>query len=221
MAYIDAKMSGNLRSSSTPQPVQSGPPASSTAPVSKPAHSATHGQLQEIDLGPSSTLRNIAATEAAYRRLESGQPATDTSATAPTRKPRPPRLGRDGKPLPPRRNRGPQRTEDDFARDALVEQIMRESQLNMYDSVPARTSVANGAPPGADEAADERLADEFRREYLAAMEEKNASKKPPGPPGLASREKDGTLKGPKLGGSRSQRAAMRAAEEAAAKGKKR
>ena len=72
-------------------------------------------------------------------------------------------------------------------------------------------------PPGAanageedDAAADDRIAEEFRREFLDAMAERQRRKKPVGPPSKPGAKKDEeVLKGPKLGGSRNTRAAMR------------
>ncbi|KAK4982057.1 hypothetical protein LTR66_009513, partial [Elasticomyces elasticus] len=91
--------------------------------------SAGQGRLQEIDLGPDATLRNIARTAHAAQRLATGNaspfPPQEQSAKASAR----PRLGKDGKPRPPRR-RQPLRSEDDVARDSLVEQVLRESRLD-------------------------------------------------------------------------------------------
>jgi hypothetical protein len=68
-------------------------------------------------------------------------------------------------------------------------------------------------PSGADEddgAADDRIAEEFKREFMDALAERQQKKKPAAPPGKPGAKKDEeVLKGPKLGGSRSQRAAMR------------
>jgi hypothetical protein len=77
------------------------------------------GKLLEIDLGPDTALENIARTEAAKRRLETGE--SETVAMKPARKPR---LGRDGKPWRTRKGRN----EDDIKRDELVEAVMRESK---------------------------------------------------------------------------------------------
>lgn len=183
--------------------------------IKNPEHGIGQGNLCEIDLGPTSTHRNVTLTAAARQRLESGghSTPTDPPPSSKTIKARPPRLGRDGKPLPPRRNRAVRRNSADLARDALVEQILRESRLDIYDE-PETSGAAGtaGVAPGLDEAADERVADAFRREFLASLEEKNSRKSgAPAPPSL----------GPKLGGSRQQRAAhaMRALEEKA-KGKK-
>lgn len=62
-----------------------------------------------------------------------------------------------------------------------------------------------------DQAADDRVADEFRNSFLNAQSERQRQKVKHGPP--TRDEKTGKVieepKGPKLGGSRSQRAAMR------------
>ncbi|KAK4956096.1 hypothetical protein LTR28_005967 [Elasticomyces elasticus] len=188
--------------------------------------SAGQGRLQEIDLGPDATLRNIARTAHAAQRLATGNasplPPQEQSAKASAR----PRLGKDGKPRPPRR-RQPLRSEDDVARDSLVEQVLRESRLDMYE---ATTAAAAGESAGArargdgEQAADDALAEDFRRDFLAAMEERNVRRMPP-PPGMTGGAKPPggkaeAPKGPKLGGSRSQRAAMRALEEKGGKRKK-
>lgn len=61
-----------------------------------------------------------------------------------------------------------------------------------------------------DGAADDRLAEEFRREFMDAMAQRQQKKKPVVPPGKPGAKKDEeVLKGPKLGGSRNARAAMR------------
>jgi hypothetical protein len=95
------------------------------------------GKLLEIDLGPDTTLENIARTEAAKRRLETG--GSETVAMKPARKPR---LGRDGKPWRLRKGRN----EEDIKRDELVEAVMRESKRKFqhppmsYSSTNIRTS---------------------------------------------------------------------------------
>jgi hypothetical protein len=73
------------------------------------------------------------------------------------------------------------------------------------------------APGGSDgdQAADDLLAERFRQEFLDAVDSRNIRRAAPAPPGAAKGEE--RPKGPKLGGSRSARAAMRALEEKAAK----
>lgn len=78
---------------------------------------ATLGKLQEIDLGPDATARNIAATQAAKRRLAGELPE-------PVEAPQRVRLRPDGKPWRQRRRRN----SEDVKRDQLVEEVMRESK---------------------------------------------------------------------------------------------
>lgn len=72
-------------------------------------------------------------------------------------------------------------------------------------------------PLNADQDADDALAEQFRREFLDSIDSRNQRKPapPPGPKGAKDQPK-----GPKLGGSRSARAAMRLQEEQAAKNKR-
>lgn len=98
---------------------------------------------------------------------------------------------------------------------------MSESGLGIYDAnASSNATAANATTRGHDEAADERIAEEFKREFLASLEEKRVLKPPP-MPGQGAGKGGVEVKGPKLGGSRQQRAAMREVQErAAAKGKK-
>ena len=64
-----------------------------------------------------------------------------------------------------------------------------------------------------EEAADERLAEQFRRDFLDAMSSRRQRKPAVKKTGPGAKEED-KQKGPKLGGSRSARAAMRELEKA-------
>ena len=175
---------------------------------------AALGKIDEINLGTDASTKNNERTEDYLRRVRDGEALPDPDQKPP--KKRKPRIGRDGKPYNPRPRRGPD--PEDVKRDQLVEAVLRESGLGMYDAaVPASTG--DTVPAAGDEDADERLAEQFRQEYLDAMEARrqNAPKMP------ASKGAGADVqRGPKLGGSRSARAAMRERElaEAAAKGKK-
>lgn len=181
-----------------------------------PRQAATVGQIQEVDLGPDASARNIAMTEAAMRRFGdhngrySPAPAPEMTSK--------PRIGRDGQPQPlPRKKR---RGSDDMKRDELVEALLRENKVDLFDLPPStsKTTANDSAAsvPGANSAADDELAERFQREYLEAMASRREirNKPPPGPttgpPGSKVSE---IAKGPKLGGSRSARAAMHAAEK--------
>lgn len=163
---------------------------------------AALGRLHEVDLGPDATARNIALTEAAQRRLD-GEPEEDEK----------PRLRRDGKPF--RRKR---RTSTDVKRDKLVEEVMRESKLEIYDDDDGGGGEEGD---GEDGAADDRIAEKFRRDFLDAVSNRRRRA-----PAAAANKVNGKVvapepRGPKLGGSRSARAKIREmALEEAAKGKR-
>ncbi|KAI1470086.1 uncharacterized protein F4812DRAFT_421468 [Daldinia caldariorum] len=201
---------------------------------------ALQGQLLEIDLGEEARSRNEALTERATRKLQ-GQLVDDEdddeddeqlrNGDGSARPKKKVRLGRDGKPWRPRNRRN----SDDIKRDQIVEEILRESRLDVYET-PTPPPLTSG--PGANanvnakdgdnddgQAADDRIAEEFRREFMDAMAErrkrrKKASNAPAGPSGSGGKggagkgkgggaADDEVLRGPKLGGSRNVRAAMR------------
>ncbi|KAI0889828.1 uncharacterized protein GGS22DRAFT_149234 [Annulohypoxylon maeteangense] len=189
-----------------------------TTPRPEHPHRALQGQLMEIDLGDEARSRNEALTERATRRFLHGETAAaddedgDASSGAGGR-PRKVRLGRDGKPWRPRNRR----TSDDVRRDQLVEEILRENRLDVYET-PTPPATATPGAEGA-EAADDRIAEEFRREFMDAQAERQQKRKKPAnaPPGGGAagagggkgQKDEDVLKGPKLGGSRNVRAAMR------------
>ncbi|KAK7740032.1 hypothetical protein SLS62_011148 [Diatrype stigma] len=247
-AKIYAEYAGKLTSTSQP----------------RERHTALQGKLLEVDLGDEVRSRNAAMTERARRRLL-GEAVEDDDNARSGRNGRPGkvRLGRDGKPWRPRNRRG----SDDVKRDQIVEAILHENSLDVYEKPkprvlpPSRASVAaaaaaasaatiTGVPPtvpnpnattqagtsaeangvsaeagagvaevgaGEDEegALDDRIAEQFRREFMEAMaERRQRRRKAPLPPSKAAaaqakRESDEILRGPKLGGSRNARAAMR------------
>ncbi|KAK3903462.1 hepatocellular carcinoma-associated antigen 59-domain-containing protein [Staphylotrichum tortipilum] len=168
-----------------------------------------HGRLLEIDLGDEARARNIAMTERARRRLQ-GQIDEDDQESSGTDPPRKVRLGRDGRPLRPRNRRG----SDDIKRDELVDQFLSENRLDIYqtpaDHQPPTTLDDNNIyPPDDDEAAaDDRIAEEFRRDFMEAMAQRNRRRRAPAP-ASKSAPREEILRGPKLGGSRNERSAMR------------
>ncbi|KAK2778220.1 mRNA splicing factor rna helicase [Colletotrichum kahawae] len=182
----------------------SSPPSTAPAPVAgndKKAHPIMQGKLMEVDLGDEVRARNQAMTEKAARRLL-GESVPDEEPEGGPRKAKKPRLGRDGKPWRPRNRRG----SDDVKRDQLVEEILRENKLDVYDVPATQQSQYEG-----DGDADDRIAEEFRREFMDAMVQRQQKKKAAAPPARAGARKadEDVLKGPKLGGSRNSRAAMR------------
>ncbi|MCJ1262248.1 hypothetical protein MMC22_002118 [Lobaria immixta] len=166
---------------------------------------AALGKLHEIDLGPDAKLRNIARTEAAKKRLEGGEEAeVDEKGTGKVR------LRRDGKPWRGRRRRN----SEDIKRDKLVEEVMRESRLEIYDEPEPDLATD-------DQAADDRIAEQFRRDFLDAISSRrqrsSAAARAAKKAKANGTKVDDRPRGPKLGGSRSARAAMRELQEKARK----
>lgn len=150
------------------------------------------GRLQEVDLGPSATER----IEAAWRKLEGAEDQKQSSDKV--------RLGRNGKPRrPPKR-----RNSEDLRRDQMVEAVLREAKLEYFDEERAPAPQATGNVDN-----DAAMVEKFRQEFLESMESRQ--RKPAQPPGAKGAKEP--AKGPKLGGSRSARAAMRLQEEQAGK----
>ncbi|KAK5026627.1 hypothetical protein LTS07_007561 [Exophiala sideris] len=216
--FIDSELARRrtqIASPETSQPLLQQPTAVLPAPAtvqstgSKTATQAdpsTSRQLAEIDLGSSAQERNLARTQLALERARLGLPPIDEAPKP--QKPRKPRLGPDGKPMKPRPRKG--KNNEDMARDALVEQLMRENKLGLYDAdqlVQQRQAAVEDAEEESDGSdADERLAEQFGQDFLDAMAERQKSKpasQAKGPGGVAP-----DAKGPKLGGSRSARAKM-------------
>lgn len=116
---------------------------------------------------------------------------------------------------PTKQRRGPpQRGAHDIARDAMVDQIMRESQVPIYDQSSSKDQESQAVGFDADEAA----AEAFRAEFLLSLEERQNRRRPAAPP-VQQRGAPPVPTGPKLGGSRAQREKMKAIEEAKAGGK--
>ena len=219
MAYIDSELAKRRQGQNTLLHASNvdgfgGQSASDTIDAAVRRQPAALGKLHEIDLGPDATLTNIARTEAARRRLEGGAPEVEEVGKV--------RLGRDGK---PRRNRR-RRNSDDVKRDKLVEEVMKESKSKLYSIVVCNRSLRQKAvdiydEPEADlvnddQAADDRIAEQFRREFMDAVSQRRQKTSH-----TAKKAGQGAVedshRGPKLGGSRSARAAMRELQEKAKK----
>lgn len=123
MAYIDSELAKRRQSLGKSVTAFNGTLSDDDLVDGLPADLAKHrqpaalGKLHEIDLGADATLKNIARTEAAKRRLEGGEPEVEETTGKV-------RLRRDGKPWRGRRKRN----SDDVKRDKLVEEVMRESR---------------------------------------------------------------------------------------------
>lgn len=170
------------------------------------------GKLHEIDLGQEAKLQNIARTEAATRRLagnESPSPEEESSLSNI-------RSGRDGKSSRSRRRRN----SDDVERDKLVEEVLRESKRKCSSILAPDWKAENIClvdvydepetnEPQDDQAADDRIAEQFRRDFLEAIQSRRRGARPRN----NKVTKSDVPRGPKLGGSRSARAAMREMQE--------
>lgn len=85
------------------------------------------------------------------------------------------------------------------------------SPVDLYDTQSAAVTEPPVVPDAEDVAADDRIAEEFRREFFDALAQRHRRKRVvnatrPGPKKAATEE---ILRGPKLGGSRNDRALMR------------
>lgn len=247
MTYIDTELAKLHRSKSSATSKVDVDGTASVDEEGKPLNPdgrqpASLGRIHEIDLGPDSTARNIALTEAAHHRRHLLRQGIDPDAEKP-------RLRRDGKPF--RRKR---RNSNDMKRDRLVEEVLKESNLQIYDDKHATnqgnsTHKGSAASAGAtgmlqesrnqpqyaspspssedEEAADDRLAEQFRRDFMEQVYARRRQRQPiPGSARAKAREQksapDYVSKGPKLGGSRSARAKVRERQlEEAAAAKKR
>ncbi|KAL6858370.1 hypothetical protein J3F83DRAFT_750563 [Trichoderma novae-zelandiae] len=124
------------------------------------------------------------------------------------------RVENDGAAKPPPRRGRNRRNSDDIARDALVEQFLHENRLDVYDVPPSATqpASASASAPGADPSADDRLAEQFRQQYYTEQALRRKKKRPVTQQQQQKQQKQQAgeiLKGPKLGGSRNMRAAVR------------
>ncbi|KAF3764789.1 hypothetical protein M406DRAFT_291968 [Cryphonectria parasitica EP155] len=204
--YIESELARRYAADKDVEATTSQQPGSSSAEVAAGTdplkrmgeQPAMKGRLHEVDLGEEARLRNAAMTEKARRRL-AGEDLDDESEDSRKHG----RLGKDGKPWRGRKRRA----SDDIKRDQMVEALMSENKLDVYD-VTAQADTGAGA--GADEAADEKIAANFRREFLDAMALRRAQRRRhPAPPPKPGAKQEEILRGPKLGGSRNARAAMR------------
>ncbi|KAF7586477.1 hypothetical protein BBP40_008810 [Aspergillus hancockii] len=179
-------------------------PSATDIPQREPA---SLGKLHEIDLGQETKLQNIVRTEAATRRLvgddEDVHSKNDGSFS------RTARVEKDERTWCHRK----QRTSQDVERDRLVEEVLRESKLDVYEEPEGE---AAAAAAGDDQAADDRVAEQFRKDFLDAIQSRRRVTRAKN----TKTTKAEPSRGPKLGGSRSARAAMREMQEKQGQGRK-
>ncbi|KAF8251788.1 hypothetical protein K440DRAFT_658437 [Wilcoxina mikolae CBS 423.85] len=203
MAYVESEMSkrrGEVPSTSTssasstntaaatatatPEVVATEGKSSYWTPTRPEARGATLGKLHEVDLGEEAKQRNIALTaQALSGNVESQQQSTTDDKH--------------------RRNRR-RRNSQDIERDRLVEEVLKETRLDLYpEDVDMEEDMDEQG------AADDKIAEKFRKEFLDAILSKRR-RRGADPKAKASKKEDKKRpKGPKLGGSRMARAQMR------------
>jgi hypothetical protein len=114
-----------------------------------------------------------------------------------------------------RRRRGEERDANHIARDALIDQIMQETEIPLYDRSTAQAARAlRATEQDQDEVDNDTLvAEAFKAEFFANLEEQHRRRHIPAP--VKGKAGAATApQGPKLGGSRAQREKMKAMEEA-------
>ncbi|KAJ5894448.1 hypothetical protein N7495_006139 [Penicillium taxi] len=189
IAYIDSEMAKRDHRNPHPETAETNHSiiesrGESSVPEREPA---SLGKLHEINLGQEIKLQNIARTEAATRRLVGDDDSTGIPSQPPS-----------GPADRQRWYNRKRRTSADIERDRLVEEVLRESKLDVYDE-------PEDEPLYDDEAADERIAAQFQQDFMEEIQSRRrlARSRP------SKTDKTEAPKGPKLGGSRSARAAMR------------
>ncbi|KAA8894257.1 hepatocellular carcinoma-associated antigen 59-domain-containing protein [Sphaerosporella brunnea] len=205
MAYVELQMSKRrgeaapsdatalLTTAAANSPEEAGK-SSYWAPTRPEARGATLGKLHEVDLGEEVKQRNIALTAQALSGGGGGEmPGGSGSEVATSSK-------------KSRRRRNSQ----DIERDRLVEEVLKETRLDLYPEEQDQEE-------GMDEegAADDKIAEKFRKEFIDAILSKRR-RRGADPKSKGNKKEDKKRpKGPKLGGSRMARAQMREQQGAA------
>ncbi|TFB05669.1 hypothetical protein CCMA1212_001929 [Trichoderma ghanense] len=185
-------------------------PSSSSQPASQAADALVSGDPAQQQQWRDQPTRHGKLVEVDMSALDGGMSAAGSGNGNDYNKRR--RVDKDttGKP-PPRRGRN-RRNSDDIARDALVEQFLHENRLDVYDVPSSPFTQPASSTPGADPSADDRLAEQFRQQYYTEQALRRKKKRPVTQQQQQKQQKQQSgeiLKGPKLGGSRNMRAAVR------------
>lgn len=183
MAYIDSKLAEKGPSANTPSAKADVEP-NSTVPI------PNHNDLESMHERTTSTSApsKPPPTTAQARTVAHAQERSHRVYQRPTRRKAP-----------------PTRKEADVARDSMIEQIMGENRVPLYDQTA--TVVGEDNMEDVDDP-DAAAADAFKAQLLADLEQNNRRRRPAGKASATA------AAGPKLGGSRSQREKMKAMEEA-------
>ncbi|KAI5853509.1 hypothetical protein BZA05DRAFT_396339 [Tricharina praecox] len=152
------------------------------APTRPEARGATLGKLHEVDLGEEVKQRNIALTAQAL--TGGGEVQADVAGG--------------------RRRQRRRRNSQDIERDRLVEEVLKETRLDLYPE-----DAAEEEDRDEEGAADDKIAEKFRKEFIDAILSKRR-RRGADPKTKGNKKEDKKRpKGPKLGGSRMARAQMR------------
>ncbi|KAF2773657.1 hypothetical protein EJ03DRAFT_103143 [Teratosphaeria nubilosa] len=204
-AYVDSKLA-EMRAPSTVRPTSNHrSPTLTPAPVEE--HAYPRHQLHQDQAQTTPSSRTVDAADApssstyvrptGWQQQQQQQPQRND--------------GTNGK---PRRKRHHEPDPSALARGSLIDQILQESTLGvpLYDTSTSTTitAAATTTGDGVEGDNDEAVAEAFKKQFLKDMESK-IRRKPVGY--SAAREKGVESHGPKLGGSRAQRARMRKAQE--------
>ncbi|ATY58471.1 hypothetical protein A9K55_003693 [Cordyceps militaris] len=207
MAYVESRLS-----------TRAGLAEPAAAAADDNTRKSTPQQQQPLDgtwraRGAPGTMQTGTSTTSFTRLVEVQVPVgADTSSSRGRKRAAAPDAG--AKPAAPARRRRNRRGSDDMKRDAMVEAFLSENKLDVYD-VPAPTT----ATTDPSRSADDVLADDFRQQYLDEVAARRLRRRPAvnQPRGLSQKQQahqlavaaGEVLKGPKLGGSRNARAAVR------------
>ncbi|KAL7936050.1 hypothetical protein V8C35DRAFT_278283 [Trichoderma chlorosporum] len=197
-AYIESRLAS--RSAADPHGASS---SSSSQPSARSATANFAGSASQQDKWRDQPTRHGKLVEVDMANLDAGAKAGGNNDTGNKRR----RVETDVAKPPPRRGRN-RRNSQDIARDALVEQFLHENRLDVY-SVPSSSTPTASSAPGADPSADDRLAEQFRQQYYDEQAMRRKKKRPVQQQQKQQQQSGDVLKGPKLGGSRNQRAAVR------------
>jgi hypothetical protein len=214
MAYIDSQLRQDNPAAQVPsvKGYEHGSRSLEISQIREQIGATSPSNTSNSNLGPTATPSTTASTNP-YHLSEVTLPPPAPPAPPPRPKVKKPRLGRDGKPLPPRKPR--QRPSEDIARDALVEKLLHENTGTMPEQ---RQNPANLG--SSDVRRDEEFAAKFRAEFMSQAQQEEsrraAASKTAGATGKAAgaggSSASGASAGPKLGGSRVDRARMQQSE---------
>ncbi|OAA82575.1 hypothetical protein LEL_02120 [Akanthomyces lecanii RCEF 1005] len=206
MAYVESRLSSRAADAASAE-------SAAAAPESRQAR-----EQQQRQMRAPGTMQTGTSTTSWTKLVEVEVPADlrRNTGTGPSAVQNGKKRGRDGvEAKPPPRRRRNRRGSDDIKRDAMVEAFLSENKLDVYDVSSAGSS---SAVVDATRSADDVLAENFRQQYMEEVAARRQRKRPAiNQPRVTQKQAahqqavaaGEVLKGPKLGGSRNARAAVR------------